>query len=72
MREVILPGDVLVHRPLSAAEVDRTAGCAGQGIWPAIWMLPQDQAYSPRPASGKIEILETKGRLPRQIAGTLH
>lgn len=44
----------------------------GQGIWPAIWLLPQDQAYGPWPASGEIDILEAKGRLPRQIAGTLH
>lgn len=44
----------------------------GQGIWPAVWLLPQDQAYGPWPASGEIDILEAKGRLPRQIAGTLH
>jgi beta-glucanase (GH16 family) len=44
----------------------------GRGIWPAIWLLPQDQAYGPWPASGEIDILEAKGRLPRQIAGTLH
>lgn len=44
----------------------------GQGIWPAIWLLPQDQAYGPWPASGEIDILEAKGRLPRHIAGTLH
>lgn len=45
---------------------------AGQGIWPAIWLLPQDQAYGLWPASGEIDILEAKGRLPRKIAGTLH
>ncbi|NQX49177.1 glycoside hydrolase family 16 protein [Paenibacillus tritici] len=44
----------------------------GQGLWPAIWLLPQDQAYGPWPASGEIDILEAKGRLPRHIAGTLH
>lgn len=44
----------------------------GQGVWPAIWLLPQDQAYGPWPASGEIDILEAKGRLPRNIAGTLH
>lgn len=44
----------------------------GQGLWPAIWLLPQDLAYGPWPASGEIDILEAKGRLPRQIAGTLH
>jgi Beta-glucanase/Beta-glucan synthetase len=45
---------------------------AGQGLWPAIWLLPQDQAYGPWPASGEIDMVEAKGRLPRQVAGTLH
>jgi beta-glucanase (GH16 family) len=45
---------------------------AGSGIWPAIWLLPQEQAYGPWPASGEIDIMEAKGRLPRQVFGTLH
>lgn len=44
----------------------------GQGLWPAIWLLPQDQTYGPWPASGEIDILEARGRLPKNIAGTLH
>ncbi|WP_162551215.1 glycoside hydrolase family 16 protein [Paenibacillus tepidiphilus] len=44
----------------------------GQGLWPAVWLLPQDMAYGPWPASGELDMLEAKGRLPRQIAGTLH
>lgn len=44
----------------------------GQGLWPAVWLLPQELTYGPWPASGEIDILEAKGRLPRQIAGTLH
>ena len=44
----------------------------GQGLWPAIWLMPQDQAYGPWPASGELDMLEAKGRLPKQIAGTLH
>lgn len=30
----------------------------GQGTWPAIWMLPEDERYGPWPASGEIDILE--------------
>lgn len=45
---------------------------AGQGLWPAIWLMPQDQAYGPWPASGEIDIMEARGRLPRQVSGTLH
>jgi len=44
----------------------------GQGLWPAIWLLPQDRVYGPWPASGEIDIMEAKGRLPRQVSGTLH
>jgi beta-glucanase (GH16 family) len=44
----------------------------GQGMWPAIWLLPQDQAYGPWPASGEIDIMEARGRLPQIVAGTLH
>ncbi|MNB95856.1 Glucan endo-1,3-beta-glucosidase A1 precursor [compost metagenome] len=44
----------------------------GQGLWPAIWLMPQEYAYGPWPASGELDILEAKGRLPREIAGTLH
>lgn len=31
---------------------------AGQGMWPAIWMMPADDAYGPWPLSGEIDILE--------------
>lgn len=44
----------------------------GAGLWPAIWLLPQQQAYGPWPASGEIDIMEAKGRLPQQVFGTLH
>ena len=30
----------------------------GQGTWPAIWMLPEDQDYGTWAASGEIDILE--------------
>ena len=32
---------------------------AGQGLWPAVWMMPDDPAYGPWPLSGEIDILET-------------
>jgi len=31
---------------------------AGQGTWPAIWMMPNDPVYGPWPRSGEIDILE--------------
>lgn len=44
----------------------------GQGIWPALWMLPQDDKYGPWAASGEIDILEARGQEPEKILGTLH
>lgn len=32
---------------------------AGQGMWPAIWMMPVDAHYGGWPLSGEIDILET-------------
>jgi beta-glucanase (GH16 family) len=47
----------------------------GQGVWPAIWMLPTEQFYGPWAGSGEIDILEavnlgTEPQLP--VYGTLH
>lgn len=54
----------------------------GQGTWPAIWMLPEDEAYGSWAASGEIDILEAvnlgvacekcPGGVENTILGTLH
>ncbi|WP_238649581.1 family 16 glycosylhydrolase [Paenibacillus piscarius] len=44
----------------------------GNGIWPALWMLPQDAAYGAWAASGEIDIMEAKGRLPGTTSGAVH
>ncbi|HEX3314968.1 MAG TPA: glycoside hydrolase family 16 protein [Gemmataceae bacterium] len=44
----------------------------GKGVWPAIWMLPQDNKYGGWAASGEIDILEVRGQKPSEILGTLH
>ena len=54
----------------------------GQGTWPAIWMLPEDNAYGGWAASGEIDILEAvnlgvacdecPGGVENTILGTLH
>ncbi|KAI7906699.1 concanavalin A-like lectin/glucanase domain-containing protein [Cokeromyces recurvatus] len=33
----------------------------GDWLWPAIWMLPTDSAYGGWPASGEIDIIESRG-----------
>ncbi len=44
----------------------------GQGIWPAIWMLPTDDHYGGWAASGEIDIMEYRGQNPKEVLGTLH
>ncbi|MCL4109041.1 UNVERIFIED_CONTAM: hypothetical protein GTU68_032164 [Idotea baltica] len=44
----------------------------GQGIWPAIWMLPTDDVYGGWAASGEIDIMEYRGQNPKEVLGTLH
>ncbi len=44
----------------------------GQGVWPAIWMLPSDDTYGSWARSGEIDILELKGQEPEVAWGTLH
>ncbi|MGL6075767.1 MAG: glycoside hydrolase family 16 protein [Fimbriiglobus sp.] len=44
----------------------------GKGVWPALWMLPQDEKYGFWAASGEIDVLEARGQEPNKIVGTLH
>lgn len=45
----------------------------GEGLWPAFWMLPVDPAiYNQWAASGEIDIMEARGRLPGEVGGTIH
>lgn len=44
----------------------------GNGIWPAFWMLPDEDVYGPWAASGEIDIMEAKGRLPSTTSGAIH
>lgn len=45
----------------------------GQGIWPAIWMMPEDEPfYGTWPKCGEIDIMELLGHIPNKLHGTLH
>ena len=44
----------------------------GKGLWPALWMLPQDDAYGPWAASGEIDIMEIVGEKPAEYLGSIH
>ena len=48
---------------------------AGQGLWPAFWLLPQEDAYGGWAASGEIDIMEAVnlgGSGGNTVHGTLH
>ncbi|WP_194843247.1 carbohydrate binding domain-containing protein [Paenibacillus sp. B01] len=45
---------------------------AGEGLWPAFWMMPQDSVYGVWASSGEIDIMEARGRLLGEVGGTLH
>ncbi|MBT8140975.1 MAG: glycoside hydrolase family 16 protein [Gammaproteobacteria bacterium] len=48
---------------------------AGQGMWPAFWMLPQEDAYGTWAASGEIDIMEAVNlgvNNEYKVLGTIH
>ena len=44
----------------------------GQGLWPALWMLPTENVYGIWPQSGEIDIMELVGHRPNVVHGTVH
>lgn len=44
----------------------------GRGVWPAIWMLPEQNNYGNWPASGEIDIMEYVGYNPEEIHFNIH
>jgi beta-glucanase (GH16 family) len=44
----------------------------GKGIWPALWMLPQDNVFGGWPRSGEIDIMELIGSEPSKASATVH
>lgn len=45
---------------------------AGQGLWPAFWMLGGGCPQTPWPDCGEIDIMESKGSLPTLSSSALH
>lgn len=43
----------------------------GDWIWPAVWMMPSKDVYGPWPASGEIDIFESKGNPSRSRKDSL-
>ena len=60
--ELVQPGRVEARIRLSA----------GQGLWPAFWMLGHTCPQTPWPACGEIDIMENKGSQPATTSSALH
>ena len=45
---------------------------AGQGLWPAFWMLGDNIDAVGWPRSGEIDVMENIGKEPSTVHGTLH
>jgi beta-glucanase (GH16 family) len=45
---------------------------AGQGLWPAFWMLGANIDEVSWPDSGEIDVMEYQGQRPERVFGTLH
>lgn len=45
---------------------------SGQGIWPAVWLLPTESPYGGWAASGEIDIIESRGSAVHETTGALH
>lgn len=61
-------GDFLYGR----VEVSAKLPAAARGVWPAIWMLPTDNAYGVWPDSGEIDIVENVGCVPAAAVARAH
>jgi beta-glucanase (GH16 family) len=44
----------------------------GKGVWPALWMLPQNDKYGSWASSGEIDVMEARGQEPNKVLGTIH
>ena len=44
----------------------------GQGVWPALWMMPEENKYGGWPSSGEIDVMEVLGHEPSKLYSTVH
>jgi beta-glucanase (GH16 family) len=45
---------------------------AGKGLWPAFWLMPENNVYGYWPSSGEIDMMEFLGHEPSRVYGTVH
>ena len=45
---------------------------AKRAMWPAFWLLPENNVYGGWPYSGEIDVMEARGRVSNQSSSALH
>ena len=45
---------------------------AGQGLWPAFWMLGHNSPVTPWPECGELDVMENKGSEPTTTSSAMH
>ena len=59
-------------RPIKYGRVEVRARLPkGDWMWPAIWLMPKDSVYGEWPASGEIDIVESKGNVAKSRSDQL-
>lgn len=72
IRTITNTGDVLFSTTYGRIEA-RIKMPAEEGLWPAFWLLPVDESiYGEWAASGELDIMEAKGRLPGEFSCAAH
>ena len=74
IRTVTDEGEVLAATTYGRIEAKMSLP-AGDGYWPAFWMLPTQEGvdvYGTWAASGELDIMEAVGQNPGQVNGTIH
>lgn len=60
-------------KPFRFGRIDiRAVMPVGQGIWPALWMMPDKDVHGTWPRSGEIDIMEYLGHDSSRVHGTVH
>jgi len=68
----VMSGKIKSTKTITFGKVEvRARTPCGDWIWPAIWMLPRDSHYGGWPASGEIDIMESRGN-SQAIDGSGH
>ena len=64
-------GTPLFNKLYGRVEIRAKVPC-GKGLWPALWMLPQDDNYGGWAASGEIDLMEIAGEKPHEVLSSIH